>query len=628
MCGIAGGIALAADSRPDPAMVSAMSSRLTHRGPDDSGLWTAPSGRAVFAHRRLSVIDLSEGGSQPMVDETGSIGIVFNGEIYNYLELQQDLETEGVHCKSRSDTEVLMRIVARTEEEGLDCLRGMFAFALWNDVTGTAILARDRIGKKPLFYTILNGCLYFCSSLSALRREVPADTSMNIEALDLYLSLGYIPAPFTIYKGISRLPAASFAKARNGAVRVRRYWDLAVLGEPYQGSYASAKDELEEKLDQAVAIRLRSDVPIGVFLSGGIDSSLITALSVRQSKSKVQTFCIGLKGSGSDESPSAAAVAHHLGTAHHTLHAESGLLDTVPEMSEHFGEPYGDASALALWAIAKMARPHITVALGGDGGDEGFAGYDWYANASRLTQVGALMPQMAMSAAARMARFAAGLSPNRRIGKAARAFAALKLPPANGFAALRSFISDADAELLYAGSLLDHRRRLAAANQLLSVSYSRAQGSALRKMRYADIETYLADDLSPKIDVATMAHGLEARAPLLDQEVMKFALSLPDHFLTDGFGGKRILRDLLARHLPVELFMRPKQGFSLPLAQWLTTTLAPKVAALEKSEALLDLQVLNPSGIRRLFKQHESGFRDHSQRLFNILQLDAWLSNG
>lgn len=627
MCGIAGGIALTANSRPDPAMVSAMSVRMTHRGPDGAGLWIAPSGRAVFAHRRLSVIDLSGGGSQPMVDETSRVGIVFNGEIYNYLELQKELINDGVQCRSKSDTEVLMRIVSRREERGLDCLRGMFAFALWNDISGTAILARDRIGKKPLFYTIVSDCIYFCSSLSALRHQVAADASINLEALDLYLSLGYIPAPFTIYKGISRLPAASFAKVHEGAVQVRKYWDLALHGEPYPGSYENAKDELEQKLEQAVAIRLRSDVPIGVFLSGGIDSSLVTALCVRQSTSKVQTFCVGFKGTGFDESVSAASVAHHLSTAHHTLQAEASLLDTVPEMSDHFGEPFGDASALALWAIAKMARPHITVALGGDGGDEGFAGYDWYANASRLTQLSAVMPQIATSAGARMARVAAAWSPNRRIGQAARALTVLELPPANSFAALRSFISEVDAEFLYAGDLLEHRRRRSAATQLLSNSYSRAEGSPLRKMRYTDVQTYLADNLGPKIDVSTMAHSLEARAPLLDQEVMKFALSLPDHFLTDGFGGKRILRDLLARHLPPELFMRPKQGFSLPLTHWLTTTLAPKIAALEKSEALLNLQVLNPSGIHRLIREHESGVRDHTQRLFSILQLDAWLSH-
>jgi asparagine synthase (glutamine-hydrolysing) len=626
MCGIAGGIALSAGTRPDPAVVSAMSARIAHRGPDGSGLWTAPSGRAVFAHRRLAVIDTSDGGRQPMVDETSSVGIVFNGEIYNYLELREDLASQGVRCKSKSDTEVLLQIMSRREETGLDCLRGMFAFALWNDLTGTAILARDRIGKKPLFYAIANDCMYFCSSLDALRREAPVDTGINLEALDLYLSLGYIPAPFTIYKGISRLPAASFAKLHDGAVQVHRYWDLARSGEPYQGSYEDAKDELEERLEQAVAIRLRSDVPIGLFLSGGVDSSLITALCIRQSESKIQTFCVGFKGSAFDESASATAVARHLGASHHTLQAQASLLDIMPEMSSHFGEPYADASALALSAIAKMARPHITVALGGDGGDEGFAGYEWYANASRLTQLSSKMPQLATSTGARMARLAANWSSNRRIGQASRALAVLELPPANGFAALRSFVSAADADFLYAGGLLEHRRMHDAAAQLLSSRYSRGEGSALRKMRFTDIETYLADDLGPKIDVATMAHGLEARAPLLDQDVMKFALSLPDHFLTDGFGGKRILRDLLARHLPPELFMRPKRGFSLPLAHWLTTSLAPKIATLEKSPALLDLGVLKPSGIRRLSREHQSGVRDHTQRLFSILQLDAWLS--
>jgi asparagine synthase (glutamine-hydrolysing) len=297
-------------------------------------------------------------------------------------------------------------------------------------------------------------------------------------------------------------------------------------------------------------------------------------------------------------------------------------------MTRHFGEPYADSSALALWAIAQHARPSITVALGGDGGDEGFAGYSWYANAARLARLADRVPATAVRAGKRAAQLAHRRLPGaRRIGQAERGLAMLSLPPAERFAALRSFVNDPEAEILYEGKLLDQRHEGAdPARRLLAETYERASGSALRRMRYVDIHTYLADDLMPKVDVATMAHSLEARAPLLDHEVLAFGLSLPDAFLIDERGGKRILRDLLARHVPPRLFERRKQGFSVPLQLWFATSLRPRLEALAGSEAIAGLGLLKSDGIRRLIAEHAAGIRDHSQRLFSLLQLDDWLS--
>jgi asparagine synthase (glutamine-hydrolysing) len=624
MCGIAGGVGLSQGARPDLWRVEAMSKSMAHRGPDGGGLWTSRSGRAIFGHRRLAVIDL-ETGDQPMVDDSGDVAIVFNGEIYNYLELRDELTRSGQVFRTRSDTEALLRLVELKNERAVDELRGMFAFAVWDDQRGSLLMARDRIGKKPLFYTVHRDCIYFSSSLAALRAADLVRSSISSRSLDLYLSLGYIPAPHTIYPGIFKLPAASVATMDANGLGVRSYWDPAA-GEPYLGSYEQALDDLHDKIEEAVGLRLRSDVPLGIFLSGGIDSSLVAAMVSRRSKS-ARTFCVGFPNRAFDESEFSQAVASHLGTEHRNLRAEAQVVDTASKLTAHFGEPYADSSALAVEAIAQHARRWITVSLGGDGGDEGFGGYAWYANSARIDSLAKLMPERMVRLGASILRRSHKLRSNPRIARIARGLGVLERSPAARFAALRSFINDAEAEILYAGELLERRRAGEnPAEELIAPHYQRARGSALRKMRYADLRTYLADDLMPKVDVATMAHGLEARAPLLDQEVLAFGLSLPDQFLFDDRGGKRILRDLLARFVPRSMFERPKQGFSMPLQHWFAGELLQRVQRVADSEALSATGLLKSDGIRRLISENAAGVRDHSQRLFAILQLDSWLS--
>ena len=375
MCGIAGAVGLTPDARPDVERVRAMSCRIAHRGPDGEGVWVSPSGRAVLAHRRLSIIDI-ETGQQPMVDAEsgGTRALVFNGEVYNYRELRDALRGQGAHFRTESDTEVLLRLVARDGAGAVDALRGMFAFIAWDDVRGELVVARDRVGKKPLFYVEDGGCLYFASSLRALRETAPAELTIDREALALYLALGYIPAPYTIYTRVRKLPAAHVATLAGGALRARRFWDLAPEDPPFEGTYEQALDALEERLGTAVEIRLRSDVPLGVFLSGGIDSSLIAALAARHAGAPVATFSIGFDDQAFDESPFAAEVARHLGAEHHLFRVHADVQQLLPQLVWHFGEPYADSSALPTWVLAEQTRRHVVVALGGDGGDEGFAG--------------------------------------------------------------------------------------------------------------------------------------------------------------------------------------------------------------------------------------------------------------
>jgi asparagine synthase (glutamine-hydrolysing) len=625
MCGIAGAIGLEPDAIPDPAIVSAMSRCIAHRGPDGEGVWVSPSGRACLAHRRLSVIDPAL-GSQPMVARGGRSGIVFNGEIYNYVELREALQREGETFDTHSDTEVLLRLLGREGEACLDRLRGMFAFVWWDDASGRLIVARDRIGKKPLYWRLWNRCLWFASSLRALRSALSGPWDMDHGALDDYLTLGYVPAPATIYRETRKLPSATVMTLTPSGLDERRFWDLGPEQEPFTGSYAAALDRLDELLGTAVSIRLRSDVPLGIFLSGGIDSSLVASCAARASLTPVETFSVGFDEAGLDESAHARAVAREIGTSHHEIRARENLLDLIPEVVSHFGEPFGDSSALPTWVLSRLARTRVTVALGGDGGDESFAGYNWYGNAARVNDLAGRIPAPARSALARAASTAAALAPLPALQRTARGLAVLDLPGEDKrFAALRSFLSPSDTQALYRGALAARVGSGRTGPALVREHYSAAEGSVLRRMRWADIRTYLADDLMPKVDVASMAHGLEVRAPLLDQEVVRFGLSLPQAYLRDARGGKRILRDLLARHVPPTLFERPKQGFSVPLASWFRGPLRDRLSGAIASGRLSETGLLDPAAMSAMLAEHASGRRDHGERLYHLLILDEWL---
>ncbi len=625
MCGIAGAIALRTGVRPDLAVVKRMNAALAHRGPDGEGIWIAPSGEAILAHMRLAVIDLVT-GDQPIRSVNDSLGLVFNGEIYNYRELRGDLERRGHRFRTVSDTEVLLESFVADGPSCTDKLRGMFVFALWDEVNHRLTLARDRVGKKPCFYTVVNDCLYFASSLQALR-HVPRSWSIDLGAVDLFQSLGYIPAPHTIFDGVYKIPAGRRMQWQvdKGLVHDEPLWALESFT-PYEGSYPDAVDRLEGLLQDAVDIRLRSDVPLGVFLSGGIDSSLIAAMACRRSGQQVQTFTIGFDNQDTDESQYAEVVARHLGTDHRAFHTSDQSLELLPQLVAHYGEPYGDPSALPVWQLAEMTRQHVTVALGGDGGDEGFAGYDWYRNAARLTRWRQIIPSVALRSGASALTAAGSLGVRATlIDRALRGFELLAQDTATRFAGLRSFMAHRDAAPLYATPLQEVRSEGARSEQWLTGLYHDAEGSDLRRMQYVDIRSYLAECLMPKTDVATMAHGLEARAPLLDQEVLKFALSLPPDWLSNGVQGKRILRSVLTRYLPDSLFARPKHGFDVPLVAWFTTTHLDRIQRLASRSSLLESGWFQQDGLQRLIDEQVAHRRDHSQRLYNLLVLDLWL---
>jgi len=598
-----------------------MAALMGHRGPDGEGFWADPQGRAALAHRRLSIIDIA-GGRQPMCSDDGRIALVFNGEIYNYLELRRVLADQGVRFHTTSDTEVLLRLYERYGSEVVRYLRGMFAFAVWDGTRGELVLARDRVGKKPLFYELDDDYCYFASTLGALRDTDHRARGLSLAALDAFLTLGYVPAPQSIWDGINKLPAGTMLRVSSSGSRSLRYWALEGALKPFAGRFADAVDQLEDLLTTSVTLRLRSDVPLGLFLSGGIDSSLVTAIAARQRPGDALTFSLGFAETAFDESRYAEPIAQHLGTRHSTFTGRPDMLDVLPTLVRHFAEPFGDSSALAVWLLARETRQHVTVALTGDGGDEGFGGYDWYRMALRLKRLRSVTPRMALrlGAAVRSQRPWA-----RRVKRALRTLA---LDEPERFGALRTYMGDDEVRTLYAGDLLRERRDSGnAVRARLAQLYRSGNGSALRRMRLVDMHTYLADCLMPKVDVATMAHGLEARSPLLDQEVLEFALGLPDRWLLDGNGGKPLLKALLGRFVPAHLFQRPKHGFSVPLQLWFgcgpTSVWADQLAT---SESLCDCGWLNPAGIRTMAREHRDSVRDHSERLYFLMVLREWLN--
>jgi asparagine synthase (glutamine-hydrolysing) len=596
--------------------------QMAHRGPDAEGVWVEPDGSVGLVHRRLSVIDV-ELGHQPMATEDENFVIVFNGEVYNYRELRKELEAQGARFRTNSDTEVVLAAYRAKGPRCLDDFRGMFALAIWDRTRRRLFLARDRVGQKPLYYAVEDGVFYFASTLEALRSLHPARQEIDIAAVDDFLSLAYIPTPRTIWLGISKLRAGHTAVVDEQGLQHSEYWDIDPPRPPFEGSYEDAVDQLDALIHEAVALRLRSDVPLGVFLSGGIDSSLVTAVASRQSHA-VQTFAIGFDVPEFDESSHASAVARYLGTEHRTFHALMQILDMLPEVAARYGEPFGDSSSINVWQLAQFTRQHVTVALGGDGGDEGFYGYDWYRRALEIKQIREKLP----AAAARMTGRALGWASfgSNTLARARRGLRLVGSTTAQQFGIQRTFVATDEVNALYRGALREARLASAeTADQLIARVYAESCGTELSRMRRVDLECYLADCLMPKVDVATMAHGLEARAPLLDHKILEFATTLPDHWSTDMKTGKKLLRDLLARYVPRIMFERPKAGFAPPLKTWFATSARGRVERLARDSALMDTGWIDAKGLQQMIAEHASGARNHSDRLYNLLALNEWL---
>ena len=617
MCGIAGELNWTPPA--DKQAVNAMVSGIAHRGPDDQGLWASPNGACALGHARLSIVDLSPAGHQPMLDPHTGNAIVFNGEIYNFHLLRKDCEAAGDAFQSHTDTEVILALYRRHGVGCLKFLRGMFALAIWDEQHQQLFIARDRVGKKPLNYALTPTSLVFCSELQPLSRHPGVDTGMDLEALELYLQSQFIPAPWTIYRGIRKLPPAHYATYdRNKGLQIAPYWEVDYR-DKIRISEADALDALEEKLTEAVRLRMIADVPLGALLSGGVDSSVVVALMAKLNQEPVRTFSIGFEEEAFNELPWAQQAAERCGTRHHPEIVQGDVAHLLPKLARHYGEPYADSSAVPSFFVSATAQRHVTVALNGDGGDELLGGYPRYwlpASALRLSRLlgGLASPGCLTDLAPRL--IGAKTIPQRAMRKLLMQYANPELRSVMMYAA---FWNDEERRELLPdsrGELLPNWRRA-----WLEGAFAHASNPVERMLWY-DNRTYLPGDLLVKMDIASMHCGLETRSPLLDHEVIEFCARLPIQFKVRNQVGKYLLKKLAERYFPVDFVHRRKMGFGIPLADWLRGPLRQTL-----NETLLDAALMAPLSatvIQRTLREFEAGGNNHESRLWALLMFGCW----
>jgi asparagine synthase (glutamine-hydrolysing) len=623
MCGIAGFVSFAGhDPAAARARVQRMGDILFHRGPDEEGFFV--DDRAALAHRRLAIIDVKS-GHQPMADVDGLVQIVFNGEIYNFLEVRRELELSGHRFRTNSDTEVILMAYIQWGERCVERLNGMFAFAIWDARKGTLLLARDRVGKKPLYYVRTGTALVFASELKALRASGLCPTTIDPESLDCYFTFGYVPAPRTIYKEVRKLRPAHWLMASNDGHKEVQYWKLSYASTPTR-SLQEATEECEALLDDAVRRRMVSEVPLGAFLSGGLDSSLVVSSMTKNAHRPVLTNSIGFQDRNFNELPLAAAIARHLQTDHHEFVVEPKASDVLEKIAWHFDEPMADSSAVPTWYVCEMARRTVTVALSGDGGDETFGGYTFrYVPHMVESKVRSAIPVALRTLI--FGTLGAGWPGSAWLPRPLRLktiFENLAVGDAEAFYRDLAWLRSEAREALYSA---DFRKTLKGFTPFETVHPYYAHNDApdaLGRSQFADIHFYMTDDVLVKVDRMSMAHSLEVRSPLLDYRLIEFAASLPPELKIKGRRGKVVLNELASRRLPEKILNQPKRGFSIPAARWLRGPLRPMAESLLFHTTAQVKDYLNPAQVTRMWQEHLSGSRDHHVFLWGLMMLHLW----
>ena len=641
MCGIAGFLGVPSGGTPD-AWVKAMTDTIAHRGPDADGAWCDVGAGIALGHRRLSIIDLSPAGAQPMASASGRYVIAFNGEAYNFAPIRAELERAGQRFRGQSDTEVLLAAFDRWGiAASVPRFAGMFAIAVWDRETGTLWLIRDRLGEKPLFYGRIAGAWLFGSELKALRAFPGFHAELDIAAVTQFLRHGYIQAPASIYAGVRKVRPGTMVEVRTGhEPREHVYWSAEQaardgLANPIAGSMDEVVTSLDALLRSVVRDEMVADVPLGAFLSGGIDSSLIVALMQTQSSRPVRTFTIGFDDPRYNEAGFAKDVAAHLGTEHTKLIVQGNdALDFVTQLPDIYDEPMADSSQLPTLLVSRMTRQHVTVALSGDGGDELFAGYQWHqGKPGRGERIAAATPL----ALRRMLSSVLGKIPDPPPDFIARilstADGAPGARPANALNRLGAMVaaergrdkfSAMHAQSVRPEQLLVKGLRAGAGSGQLNGPWL-DEARPFESRMLLDALSYMPDDILVKVDRAAMAFSLETRAPLLDHRVFEFAWRVPYDMKVRNGVGKQPLRELLHRYVPRGLIDRPKRGFAVPLAAWLRGPLRPWAEALLSADALARSGVLDVANVRRLWDQHSERLANHSDRLWSVLSLQAFL---
>lgn len=648
MCGIAG-VLRPGGGDPDAlaGLAARMADTLAHRGPDGSGVWSSPSAFVALSHRRLSILDLSSAGAQPMRSECGRFAVTFNGEIYNHLDIRAELDAAGAapNWRGHSDTETLLYAVRQWGvAAALQRFSGMFAFALWDEKKQTVTLCRDRFGEKPLYYGWSGRDLVFASELKALATHPDWSPSLDRAALTAFMRYSYVPAPFCIWTGIRKLPSASFvtfaANAEPGSMPASEpYWSLREQVVAAQGARitdeAEAIDELQRLLSIAVKRQCLSDVPLGAFLSGGIDSSTIVALMQAQATQPVRTFTIGFREGAFDEAEDAREVARHLGTLHTELYVDpKTAMDVIPRLPRMYDEPFADSSQIPTHLVSALARRHVTVALSGDAGDELFGGYNRHVWGGSLNGrfgsmhpalkhlIGSLLGAVSPEPAGMIARLLEPLVPSRfgvrRAGEQASKLS--RIIRSKSFDDMYQLLCSIDSDP--AQTIVQGQERKTWSTEEMDRLATTL--GPLDRMTLADSLSYLTDDILQKVDRAAMAVSLETRVPFLDKDVVEFAARIPSHMKLRGRRGKWLVRQVLYRHVPEKLVDRPKTGFSIPIDDWLRGPLKSWVCDLLQSRRLKLQDLFDAGVVARRLEEHMAGRSNHGYWLWNVLMVQAW----
>ena len=633
MCGIAGWINLENNRSQNSgeAVLHQMCERMKHRGPDSEGLWTDET--VALGMRRLSIIDLHT-GEQPVYSEDKSIVVVMNGELYNFREVRADLEKRGHQFETQTDTEILPHLYEEYGDAMLEHINGMFAFALWDKRKQKLLIARDRFGEKPLYYGVFDGKLIFASEPKVLLANPSVKAEVNLDALRSFLSFDYVPAPHSIYKNISKLPAAHLLIVEKGEIRTRRYWNLSwqkparEQGRTGISTLESSAEELRKLLADAVRMRMVSDVPLGILLSGGVDSSTIAAFAARFSTEKIKTFSIGFEEDSFDESKFARQVAKHLQTEHYEekLSVEKAA-DLIAEIGTRLDEPLADGSLIPTLLLSRFVKKHVTVALGGDGGDEIFAGYPMYF-AHKVADFYGKIPRVLRN------NLIEPLVNNLPVSgknlsfdyKAKRFVAASKYDlVTRHHSFFGSFSIDEQQRLLSKDVLAQTSGDIYKdAKQLLEICDAQNE---IEQMQFLDLNYYLAEDILTKVDRASMAVSLEVRAPFLDPRVAEFAAQIPLEYKLKGNKGKYILKKAMENLLPKNILHRPKKGFGIPIADWLKNRLNPLMHDLLAPDKLKNQGLFDAEFVSKLMREHETNAASHHKQLWTLLIFQLWHDN-
>jgi asparagine synthase (glutamine-hydrolysing) len=623
MCGLCGIVAL--EGPLDPRLCSSigpMTATLQHRGPDGQGVWT--SNTAALGHRRLAIID-REGGAQPMTNEDGSVWVVFNGEIYNHHGLRARLLSRGHVFRTTSDTEAILHAY---EEFGAACVpmfEGMFAFAVYDTRRRELLIARDRLGKKPLFYAELDGALHFASEIKAIRASPAWDSELDFSQLEGYLSLGYFLAPGTVYRRVHKLPPGHWLRVHDGRIEIKRYWDIEQFDDHPEAGPALER-ELEETLRAAVVDRLESEVPLGAFLSGGIDSGLVVSFMAEALGRGVTTTTVGFGEAAHNELDAAALTAARFETQHHVEIIQPQLTEVLGRIVGAFDEPFADASAIPTFHVAAMSRRHVTVALSGDGGDEAFAGYSQrYVTHALESLARPLLPGAGGRRAARWLGAQWPRSPGMpRLLRWGTIFENVARDPAAAYYADLCMVRPEQARrLLGLAPLRDPSA--SRVYEAVTEPYRRCpSSSAVQKAEYADLNIYLPNDVLVKVDRMTMQHGLEVRCPLLDHRIVELAFRIPRRQKMPYLRPKYLLRQMAERRLPAGLSKLPKHGFSAPIAEWLAGPCAPEFESDVLRSGAGVQKMIDGAYVRQLFEQHRAGHANHAQALWTVWMLARW----